>query len=88
MEAASDKLIEEFREVVAAAEELLNATSGADAERIQEMRNRTEEALRRVRDRMEGAGRQLERQVRDNPVAALGIAAAAGLVIGILLARK
>ena len=88
MEAAGDKLIEEFREVVAAAEELLNATSGGDAERIQEMRGRTEEALRKVRARMEGAGRQLEQQVRDNPFAAVGIAAAAGLVLGILLARK
>jgi len=88
MEAAGDKLIEEFREVVAAAEELLNATSGGDAERIQEMRGRTEEALRKVRARMEGAGRQLEQQVRDNPLAAVGIAAAAGLVLGILLARK
>jgi len=88
MEAAGDKLIEEFREVVAAAEELLNATSGGDAERIREMRGRTEEALRKVRARMEGAGRQLEQQVRDNPFAAVGIAAAAGLVLGILLARK
>jgi len=88
MEAAGDKLIEEFREVVAAAEELLNATSGGDAERIREMRGRTEEALRKVRARMEGAGRQLEQQVRDNPLAAVGIAAAAGLVLGILLARK
>jgi len=52
------------------------------------MRGRTEEALRKVRARMEGAGRQLEQQVRDNPFAAVGIAAAAGLVLGILLARK
>jgi ElaB/YqjD/DUF883 family membrane-anchored ribosome-binding protein len=88
MEAAGDKLIEEFREVVAAAEELLNATTGADPERIQEMRGRTEEALRKARARMEGAGRQLEQQVRDNPFAALAVAAAAGLVAGILLARK
>jgi ElaB/YqjD/DUF883 family membrane-anchored ribosome-binding protein len=88
MDAASDKLTEEFREVLAAAEELLSATSGADAERIQELRGRTEEALRKARARMEGAGRQLEQQVRDNPFASLAVAAAAGLVAGILLARK
>jgi len=88
MDAASDKLTEEFREVLAAAEELLSATSGADPERLQELRGRTEEALRKARARMEGAGRQLEQQVRDNPFAALAIAAAAGLVAGVLLARK
>ena len=88
MDAASDKLMEEFREVVAAAEELLNATSGAHGEGLQEMRGRAEEALRKARARMEGAGRQLERQVRDNPLAALCVAAAAGLVVGILLSRK
>ena len=88
MDAASDKLTEEFREVLAAAEELLNATSGEGAEGIQELRSRTEEALRKARARMEGAGRQLEQQVRDNPFAALAIAGAAGLVVGLLLARK
>jgi ElaB/YqjD/DUF883 family membrane-anchored ribosome-binding protein len=88
MEAASDKLMEEFREVLAAAEELLNATSGANGEGVQELRGRAEEALRKARTRMEGAGRHLERQVRDNPLAALCVAAAAGLVVGMLLARK
>jgi len=88
MDAASDKLTEEFREVLAAAEELLSATTGADPERLQELRGRTEEALRKARARMEGASRQLEEQVRDHPFASLGVAAAVGLVIGILLARK
>jgi len=88
MDAAGDKLMQEFREVVAAAEELLNATSGEYAEHIQEMRGRTEEALRKARARVEGAGRELEVQVREHPLAALGIAAIVGLVLGILLARK
>jgi len=88
MDAAGDKLMQEFREVVAAAEELLNAASGEDAERMQELRARAEEALRKARARIEGAGFQLEAQVRDHPLAAVGIAAVAGLVAGILLARK
>ena len=88
MDAASDKLMEEYREVVAAAEELLNAASGADAERMQELRGRAEEALRKARARLEGASFQLEAQVRDHPLAAVGIAAVVGLVVGILLARK
>jgi ElaB/YqjD/DUF883 family membrane-anchored ribosome-binding protein len=88
MDAAGDKLMQEFREVVAATEALLGAASGESAERLQEMRERTEEALRKARVRIEGAGRQLEEQVRDHPLAAVGIAAAVGLVLGILLARK
>ena len=88
MDAASDKLMDEFREVVAAAEELLKAASGEDAEHLQELRGRAEEALRKARARIEGAGFQLEEQVRDHPLAAVGIAAVVGLVAGILLARK
>ena len=88
MDAASDKLMEEYREVIAAAEELLNAASGEDGERMQELRGRAEEALRKARARFESAGFQLEAQVRDHPLAAVGIAAVVGLVVGILLARK
>ena len=88
MDAASDKLMEEYREVVAAAEELLKLASGEDPERMQELRGRAEEALRKARARIEGASFQLEAQVRDHPLAAVGIAAVIGLVVGILLARK
>jgi ElaB/YqjD/DUF883 family membrane-anchored ribosome-binding protein len=47
-----------------------------------------EEALRAARSQFEGLGRELEEQVRKYPLAAVGIAAAAGLVLGVLLARK
>jgi ElaB/YqjD/DUF883 family membrane-anchored ribosome-binding protein len=76
MEAAGDKLMKELRDAVAAAEELLSAASPS-AERIKE-----------VRERLEGAGAELEAQVRRHPLAELGIAAGIGLVIGLLLARK
>jgi ElaB/YqjD/DUF883 family membrane-anchored ribosome-binding protein len=75
MEGAGDKLMQELRDVVAAAEEMLAA--GADSERVKE-----------IRERLEGAGEQLEARVRKHPYAALGIAAGVGLIIGILLARK
>jgi ElaB/YqjD/DUF883 family membrane-anchored ribosome-binding protein len=88
MDAAGDKLMDEYREVVAAAEELLKAASGQDGERLQELRGRAEEALRKARARMEDAGFQLEAQVRDHPLAAIGIAAGVGLVVGLLLSRK
>jgi ElaB/YqjD/DUF883 family membrane-anchored ribosome-binding protein len=86
MDAGSDKLMQELRDVVAAAEELLGA--GGSAERVEEIRGRTEEALRAARARLEGIELRLEDQVRRHPFAALGIAAVAGLVLGVLLARK
>lgn len=75
MEAGGDKLMQELRDVVAAAEEMLAA--GADSERVKE-----------IRERLQGAGDELEARVRKHPYAALGIAAGVGLIIGILLARK
>lgn len=70
MDAPGERLMQELRDVLTAAEELLSANSGESAERIKEMRNRTEEAIRK------------------HPLAALGVAAGIGLVLGLLLARK
>jgi ElaB/YqjD/DUF883 family membrane-anchored ribosome-binding protein len=86
MDAASDKMMDELRAVVAAAEELLGATGGG--EQMREVRARTEEALRTARARLKGVGLELEEEVRQHPLAAIGIAAAIGIVLGVLLARK
>jgi ElaB/YqjD/DUF883 family membrane-anchored ribosome-binding protein len=75
MDTAGDKLMQELRDVVAAAEEML--ATGADSERVKE-----------IRERLAGAGDELEARVRKHPYAALGIAAGVGLIIGILLTRK
>jgi ElaB/YqjD/DUF883 family membrane-anchored ribosome-binding protein len=88
MEAPGDKLMKELRDVVSAAEELLAAAGSENAERLREIRERAEVALRGARERLESAGEELEDRVREHPYAALGIAAAVGLVIGILLSRK
>lgn len=88
MEAATDKLLDELRDVLAAAEELLNTTAGEQGERVQEVRARAEESLRAARERLEGVGSRLNDQVREHPWAAVGIAAGIGLVLGILLGRK
>ena len=88
MDAAGDKLMQELRDVVAAAEELLAATGSENAERLKEIRDRTANALQGARERLEGAGDEVEERVRKHPYAALGIAAGVGLIIGILLSRK
>jgi ElaB/YqjD/DUF883 family membrane-anchored ribosome-binding protein len=74
--------------VVAAAEELLGATTAEGGAKLQEMRERTEEALRKARASLEGAGKDVEQQIRAHPFAAVGIAVAVGVVLGVLIARK
>ena len=88
MDPAGDKLMQELRDVMAAAEELLGATAEDGGERLREMRGRAEETLRRARATLEGAGKDVEEQIRAHPFAAVGIAAAIGVVLGVLLARK
>jgi ElaB/YqjD/DUF883 family membrane-anchored ribosome-binding protein len=55
---------------------------------VQEARERAEESLRNARERLHGAGRELDAQVREHPWAAVGIAAGIALIVGILLSRK
>ena len=84
----TNNLMDDLRAVIADAEELLRATADQAGPRVQEARARAEESLRSARERMEGAGRQLDAQVREHPWAAVGVAAGIGLLLGILLSRK
>jgi ElaB/YqjD/DUF883 family membrane-anchored ribosome-binding protein len=85
---AADNFMNDLRAVIADAEELLRATAGEAGPRVQEVRARAEESLRIAREHLKGAGAELDSQVRANPWAAVGIAAAIGLVAGIILSRK
>ena len=73
----TNNLMDDLRAVIADAEELLRATADQAGPRVQE-----------ARERLGGAGRQLDAQVREHPWAAVGIAAGLGLLAGILLSRK
>ncbi len=88
MDMTTDKLMHDLKAVVGDAEDLLKATAGQTGERIEKVRARAEESVRTARDRMQDAGLQFDEQVRENPWTAVGIAAGAGLVLGILLGRK
>jgi len=88
MEAPANKFMDELRSVIADAEELLRVTADQAGPKVQEVRARAEESLRNAREHMQGAGRELDAQVREHPWAAVGIAAGVGLIIGILLSRK
>jgi ElaB/YqjD/DUF883 family membrane-anchored ribosome-binding protein len=88
MEAPADRFMDELRNVIADAEELLRATADQTGPKVQEVRARAEESLRNAREHLQGAGKQLDAQVREHPWAAVGIAVGIGLIAGILLSRK
>jgi len=96
---ARDQLVSDMKAVISDAEELLKATTGATGERITAVRARAEETLRNARQRIanfddvvvnqaKDAARQADSYVRDNPWGAVGIAAVAGLLVGVMIARK
>jgi ElaB/YqjD/DUF883 family membrane-anchored ribosome-binding protein len=98
-EVTTEKLLEDMRVVVRDAEALLRATAGQAGDKIQEVRARAEESLRQAKQRLaavEGAAvakakefaGATEDYVRENPWQALGIAAAAGMFLGLLLRRR
>ena len=93
------ELMEDLRAVVADAEELLKATADQTGERIAAARGKAEESLKAARARLEeqeaavmaktkAAAKATEDYVRANPWKGLGIAAAVGLILGILVARR
>ena len=88
MEAPADRFMDELRSVIADAEELLRVTADQAGPKVQEVRARAEESLRNAREHLQGAGKQLDAQVREHPWAAVCVAAGVGLIIGILLSRK
>jgi ElaB/YqjD/DUF883 family membrane-anchored ribosome-binding protein len=98
-EVNTDKLVEDLRQVIRDAEELLRATAGMAGEKVAEVRARAEESLRTAKARLmemrvdlaaraQTAATNADDYVRTNPWAAIGIAAAAGLLVGVLLSRR
>jgi len=96
---STDKLMEDLRLVVTDAEELLRATAGQAGEKVAAARARAAESVDAAKARIAQAGYAAAAQtreaakvaddyVRDNPWAAVGVAAAVGVVIGILIAKK
>jgi len=84
----ADKMMDALRAVITDAEDLLRATADQAGPKAHEARARAEESLRSAREHLQGAGRDLDTQLRQHPWAAVGIAAGVGLIVGILLSRK
>jgi len=95
----TDKLVSDLKTVVNDAEELLRATAGQAGERISAARDRAQESVRAARQRMSEVQDDLvertkeiantaDTYVRENPWQAIGLAAAAGVIVGLLVSRR
>jgi ElaB/YqjD/DUF883 family membrane-anchored ribosome-binding protein len=94
-----EKLVADLKVVVADAEELLRATASQAGEKAAAARARIEaslatakvklsEAEQALLEKTKQAAKATDEYVQENPWQAVGIAAVAGLVLGVLIARR
>ena len=99
IDVSREKLSSDLKVVIADAEELLRATAGQMGEKAVVARERIQESLRVAKDKLaraeevmvdktKAAARATDDYVHDHPWGAVGIAAAVGLVIGMLISRR
>ncbi|MCX7138038.1 MAG: YqjD family protein [Proteobacteria bacterium] len=96
---SKEKLVQDFRTVVADAEELLKATASQAGEKVAVARERIQDSLHQAKvklaeaedvivQRSKQAARATDDYVRENPWQAVGAAAGVGLLIGLLIGRR
>jgi len=94
-----DKLIADFKVVIADAEELLRLTAGQAGERLTEVRSRLNERLASAKGRVFDADSVFREQTRkvaeatdeyvhQNPWQSVGVAAGVAFLIGLLAGRR
>lgn len=95
----TEKLLDDLRQVIHDAEELLQATAGQAGEHISQARERADASLRSAKERLSAIGgtaantarRAAEHTgayVRTNPWVAVGVGALAGLLAGLVIGRR
>jgi len=96
---SKEKLVADLKVVVADAEELLRATASQAGEKVVAARERIQASLATAKVKLTDAEQVLleksklaakatDEYVRDNPWQAVGVAAVAGLVLGVLISRR
>ena len=94
-----EKLVDDVAAVLAEAEEMLKRASVETGDKARDLRSQVETQLLRAKlklqeiegetiDRAKVAARATDEYVRGNPWQAVGIAAAIGLVVGLLMNRR
>ena len=97
--ASKQKLVSDMKVVVADAEEILRATAGVAGDKMGDLRERIGERLRDAKlrladaeaalvDRTKAAARATDDFVHENHWRAVGVAAAVGLLLGVIIGRR
>ncbi len=97
--AHKEKLVSDLKVVIADTAELLRATTDVAGEKMGELRERLGVRLRDAKDRVvdlehamidktKAAARATDDFVHDQPWKAVGVAAALGLALGVLIGRR
>ncbi|MDO8206985.1 MAG: DUF883 family protein [Gallionella sp.] len=95
---SKEKLMQDLQLVVSDAEELLRATAGQAGEKVTAARERIQDSLEAAKARLAVAqdamlektrlaARATDEYVHDNPWRAVGISAAVGVIVGMLISR-
>jgi len=94
-----DKLMSDLRVVIEDAEELLKLTAGQAGEKVADMRARIQDRLHRAKadlahlqtaavEQGREAAKATDEFVHDRPWTAVGIGAAVGVLVGMLISRR
>ena len=94
-----DKLVSDFKAVVADTEELLKLTAGQAGEKVADVRGRLAERLTATKYKLQyleaavvqktkAAARATDDYVHENPWKSVGVAAGVGFLLGLLVNRR
>ena len=93
------RLIEDFTAVIAEAEEMLKRAATETGDKARDLRSQVEAKLLTAKlrlqelegeaiDKAKAAARATDDYVRDNPWQAIGVAAAVGFLVGLVISRR
>ncbi len=98
-EVSRDKLVTDLKVVIADAEELLKATASHAGEKAAAARLKIQDSIDAAKEKLaqlseagvykaKAAARATDDYVHENPWQAVGIAAVAGVILGLLISRR
>jgi ElaB/YqjD/DUF883 family membrane-anchored ribosome-binding protein len=98
-ERSRDALVKDFSDVLVEAETLLKQAAKESGEKATDLRSQVETKLRTAKvklqelqddaiDNAKAAARATDDYVHDNPWQAIGVAAAVGLLVGLVIGRR
>jgi ElaB/YqjD/DUF883 family membrane-anchored ribosome-binding protein len=96
---SKDKLVSDFKAVVADTEELLKLTAGQAGDKVADVRSRLSDKLVNAKyklqdieaavvEKTKAAARVTDDYVHENPWKAVGVAAGVGFLLGLLVNRR